>query len=328
MDHSLYFPPRRLGILLGGAILAIGGLLAAGLAIWTFSTPPTSQTALWIGLLLLLGMLLGWVGWSVVGLWYARYTLDANTLTIHWGITRHDIPLAQIVRIVPGATRASIRVRGLWLPGNWVGVGNDAELGRVNFFATTQPALQLYVVSENGVFAISPADLRGFLDEFAQYRAVDGAVQSETPQSIAEPPPSEAALPSAKTSEQAARSLQSPAWLLWLNRQRQPMLLLAPPLIFTVFLFGLVAVLQLRLPPQLPLHFDQLGQPDRWSSPANLFILPIIALLTWFANGLLGLGLHTQARYRPNAYVLWGASWFVQALLWAGVIYIAQVAQH
>ena len=64
----------------------------------------------------------------------------------------------------------------------------------------------------------------------------------------------------------------------------------------------------------LPLHFSNLGQPDRIGTKMELFTLPIIGLIILGTNLILGLALYRSER--AGSYVLWGAATAVQALFW------------
>lgn len=61
-------------------------------------------------------------------------------------------------------------------------------------------------------------------------------------------------------------------------------------------------------------------RPGPTQSPLNLFLLPLIAGLAWAVNTLLGLGLRRRAAERPMAYLLFGATLFAQALVWAAAV--------
>ena len=69
-----------------------------------------------------------------------------------------------------------------------------------------------------------------------------------------------------------------------------------------------------------PAEWPGQGQPDRFGPPTGLLILPAIAGLTWAVNTLGGAWLHRLETERQAAYLLLGATLFVQALVWVATI--------
>jgi len=90
--------------------------------------------------------------------------------------------------------------------------------------------------------------------------------------------------------------------------------LLGAALAINLILFGFLAARLPNLDPQLPLHFNSLGQADRIRPKIELFALPVIGLLILGANLVLGLVFYR--RERAGAYLLWGGAAAVQALFW------------
>ncbi|MGH2522300.1 MAG: DUF1648 domain-containing protein, partial [Anaerolineales bacterium] len=78
---------------------------------------------------------------------------------------------------------------------------------------------------------------------------------------------------------------------------------------------------------EFALHFDAQGEPDRFGPPAGLFILPLIAGLAWAANTLLGLWLYRRESERTGAYLLFGATVFVLALVWVAALGLLTAGQ-
>ncbi|RME83758.1 MAG: DUF1648 domain-containing protein, partial [Caldilineae bacterium] len=66
------------------------------------------------------------------------------------------------------------------------------------------------------------------------------------------------------------------------------------------------------LPPDIPIHFDARGLPDRISPRRALFFLPSITLLIGFFNTLVGYAFYE--RWRPAAYMLWGGALVLQGV--------------
>ena len=68
----------------------------------------------------------------------------------------------------------------------------------------------------------------------------------------------------------------------------------------------------------MPLHFDAAGNPDRLGSRGQVFIIPLIGLLSLLLNGTLG-GLMYR-RQKMASYLLWGGALLVQVLVWAAAV--------
>ena len=106
------------------------------------------------------------------------------------------------------------------------------------------------------------------------------------------------------------------------DRAAQVTLVLAA--VLNVLLFVYLAVQVGRLPAEVPLHFNRLGQVDRLGPPAGLFVLPLAGLLAWLVNGLAGWWFYLGRQERPVALVLWGAAVVVQVAAWAAVLGLLQ----
>lgn len=50
-------------------------------------------------------------------------------------------------------------------------------------------------------------------------------------------------------------------------------------LLLLVSMFGIVIINWNQIPDEIPLHYDALGNPNRWGDKAELWLLPIIALV-------------------------------------------------
>lgn len=106
---------------------------------------------------------------------------------------------------------------------------------------------------------------------------------------------------------------------LWHDRAYQFWLALA--LIANIALFIYLAVRFSTLPDPLPLHFDSFGQPDRIESKSGIFALPIIGVIVFFLNAVLGVLFHQRERVATILLTIGGL--FVQILMWLVVINIA-----
>lgn len=105
-----------------------------------------------------------------------------------------------------------------------------------------------------------------------------------------------------------------------IRADRAAQITLALAVSLNVLLFLYLAVQVGRLPTEIPLHFNRLGQVDRVGPPAALFILPLAGLLAWILNGLVGWWFYLRRQERPIALILWGAAIVVQVAAWAAVL--------
>jgi hypothetical protein len=252
--------------------------------------------AFFIGLavLLSLGLLVG-LGYRFYGLARSRYLFDRNALVIHWGAVRHVIPMGDITRVLVGdEIEGRLRFRGARWPGYCVGHGDLPGEGPVLFYGTVPPGQQIFVVTPSLSYGISPADREGFLDAF-RHRWEMGPTQA-VEQSFERP-----------------RILDWPVW-----QDRVGRLLLGAGFLGMLALVGLLCSRFSSFPPQVPLHFDAAGNPDRLVPRSQSFVIPLIGLLALLLNG--GLGLVAYRRERMVSYMLWSGAALIQALVWTAAI--------
>ncbi len=262
---------------------------------------PVSFFSFLYGLLLLASFpALGLVYVGTDALRQATYEVEEGVLVVHWGRVQETIPLSQVRALIPGRDcEALTGFRGLRWPGMFWGWGvvrlkNVAH--QATFFAARPLADQLFLVTADRAYGISPADGEIFLDALTAIMA--------------------ATLPRAPST--ASRTLGLIGWPLWRDRAAAGLVGAAAGL--NLALFAYLSLVAGRLPPTVPLHFAAPGLVDRSGPPVALFILPLAGLLAWLFNAGLG-GLLYQARDdRPAAYLLWGGALIVQIAAWVAVI--------
>jgi uncharacterized membrane protein len=96
--------------------------------------------------------------------------------------------------------------------------------------------------------------------------------------------------------------------------------LLALGLLLNLALLAYIGWRYRALPESLPLHFDILGQPDRFGVRSEIFKLPVIGLFLLVLNSLLGLAI--QRWEKLGAYLLLGVTPAVQVLFWLAALNI------
>ncbi len=293
----VFHPPRTLGLAVGAAAL-LGLLLLDIACLLLLRARPLSLIGFGALVLLLASLpALALLGYRTLGLARARYVVSRNALVAEWGGRRLVLPMASLIEARLGGTLAgALRPPRLSWPGNVVGRAEVESLGPVEFLAAADQRGLVLVRHDGGVLALSPAEPKTFLDALV-------AAQSEGPEQDV---PAEASAPAFTQ------------WELWHDRLALGLIGLGG--LSALLLLGYLALIAGQLPAQIALHFNALGQPDRFGPPTGLLILPLIAVLAWLVNTAAGLWLYRGSRERPAAYLLLGATVFIQALVWVATI--------
>jgi hypothetical protein len=283
------------GFAVGISLMTLISLVSAALIGITASQPISFGTFL-VGIGVLLGFaLVALLAYWVYGLVSASYLLDRNALVITWGPSRQVIPTREIKQVLTGdEIKGGIRFHGGRWPGHWVGYGQIADLGETLFYATVPPREQVFVATPGLVYGLSPANREEFLESL-QKRLQMGPTQMV---------------------EQTSRRLPLLNWRIW--RDRLGLVLLGAGALTLVSLLGMVCFRFPALPRLMPLHFDASGSPDRLGPRGEVFLIPLIGLLTLLTNGMLGSLLYH--RDRVASYLLWGSSILVQLLVWTAAM--------
>jgi hypothetical protein len=276
---------------LAAAALAITAAGVAGLAaiVAAILLPLSLATFLLVILSLASAGLAAAVAYRANALRHTSYAVDRNSLVIRCGATREVVPLTDVQRIVPGReVAAGLALRRVPLPGWWIGLGHHPTLGYIRFYATEPVDRQLIVVATGVNYAISPADLEGFV---AEYTAC-----SETGPSRP-----------VRRNRLDSGLMSLPMW-----RNRPALMLLGLPVVINLLIFGLLLTRYPQLPDQVVLHFNAQGLPDRTGAAIQVFGPAVIGLGLLAVNSVLGA--LAYRRDRLAAYLMWGGSAGVQAL--------------
>ena len=285
------------GFATGIGLMTLITLVTAAL-IGLAASQPVSFGTFIVGLAVTLGVLLvALLAYWVYGLAGAAYTLDRNAFVIRWGTSRQVVPTAAIERIFTGdEIEGGVRFYGGRWPGHWVGHGELLDAGPTLFYATQPLREQIFVVTPALTYAVSPADPEDFLDSLRQ-RVAMGPTQAM------------------EQSSQRPTVLEWSIWQDWLG-----LALLGTGTLALVSLLAMVSFRFPRLPLLIPLHFGRSGFPDRLGPRAEVFLVPLIGLLTILVNGALGSILYN--RNKVASYILWGGSILVQLLVWTATLTI------
>lgn len=299
-----FTPPRALGLIIGGSLLAILLALIILSVIQLTTATISVWLILWVTLPFVCVPLALLVLYRLYNLLTARYRLDRDGFYLTWGLITEQISLPEVTLMRSADELApNLRpARGLWWPGYVYGSREIEGEGLVEFFATTGPK-DLMVVNAGGrLFAISPPELEAFQQAFVDATRLGSL----------EPIPTFSHRPEFVLSD------------LWADRLAQVLVLigLALPLTLLGYLFLRVPYLPVRV----PFGFDTNGIPSPMAPPGRLLLLPMIGGLCWIADFAVGAWLYRQVKERPLAYAMWGVAIIIGGLFWGATLQLlAQV---
>ena len=161
-----YQPPRTLGLMMGGVLVAWALAVAVLLAVFARGRDTDLATVgAWIGAGGAAALAALFVYWTMA-LASLRYTVDRNGLVIAWAGIRQVIPLQAIERLVPGTSLEVPKVHGISWFGYHIGSAEIRRIGSVLFYSTHQaPEQVLYVMTSERNYAISVPDPAAFARE-------------------------------------------------------------------------------------------------------------------------------------------------------------------
>lgn len=276
------------------AVIVVFGAIAFSIAVALI--PLSGFTFLFtLGAITLLA-LATWLGYQTYQLAHISYALDRNAFVIRWGALREIVPMGDVQRVITAdEITDELRLLRPPLPGWWFGVGSHPALGKVRFYATEPPDQQIIVVTPECSYAVSPYDIEAFLDAFRI------RLEMRPTQNVAH-----------------ARLLSGFAnWRIWRDRTALTLLFLAIAL--NLALFGLSATRFPAAPAQIALHFDASGSVDRLGEKSQLFVPPVLGLLTLAVSLIFGLVLYRKGETLA-AFMLWGGSAAMQLLFFAAAL--------
>ena len=255
----------------------------------------------WESAVALLGVVMAISGLPIIvarlmALASARYVLDSQALRLNWGSDREVVPLDHIVElrtgggITPGVRRR-VGARSGWSRARFA--LDDGR--RAESFATSGGANLILVVTSQGGWALSPADLPGFVEAFSRLSAVISAEKAE------------------------ALSYRRPTFARELLGSGFAQVVVASTSAGLLLLMMLLLAVQPALVREHPFTFDAAGAPASLGSPARLLLLPVFGLMAWLLD--LGLGwLAVRRRDYVAAYMVMGVGLMTTVGLWVGVL--------
>jgi hypothetical protein len=271
-----------------GLLAMLGLILLDAGSVWVILHRPVDGLSFMLALWLLASLLLlVYIGYRTLGAFTLEYWVDRDAVTIVWGPARQIVPVGQIQRVLAAADCRLPRPR----PWHWPCPDRRrftcAGLGVVNSYSTRPLDQQLILVTGGESYGVSPADPGGFMK----------ALQERYALGIGRPLQAELRRPPVWT------------WPLW--KDRAALVLIGAGLLGVLLMFGALCFRFPELSSDLPLHFDAGGIADRIVPKSGLFVLPIIGLIAWAFNLVVGIWLYRHVQ-QTAAYLLWGGAVVVQ----------------
>jgi hypothetical protein len=280
-------PNRRTGALIGAGWIALIALVD-GLLIWRVIGGPVNGITFICALLALFSLpAMALIGYWIVGLMRLRYEFDRNRLVIATTATRQIVPMGSIERVLDGRSEAlCVHMCSPFWPGYWIGHGTVEGIGTTLFYAVAPPREQVIIVTPTLAYAISAPDIDTFMEVFEVALRMGPSVEVN------------------QESQHAAYV----HWPIWRDRLAQGILIGST--FVSVLLFGILCFRYPNLPARLPMHYDSTGAVDRIAVRNEAFDPPIISLIIWALNGLIGAFLYRHERI--VSYLAWSGALVVQ----------------
>jgi len=282
-------PNTSRGVLVGvGLVLAIV-LLDAGLLVRVVRGPLNGVTFIFAFLVLLSLPVTALIAYRLYDLLHLRYEFDRNRLMIVTAATRQIIPMHSIERIIDSQDiDLQARINGLVWPGCFIGSGHVRGVGLTLFYGVVPARQQAIIVTPSLAYGVSAPDMDTFREVFLACQRLGQATEVR------------------QESIQAAYV----RWPIWTDRVAQ--FVLAGGILLNALLFAILLFRYPHLPNLLPMHYDAAGSVDRIAPRGEAFDLPVIGLLAWATNSVLGAVFYR--RERMVSYLAWSGTLVVQVL--------------
>jgi len=285
---------------LGLLVVLIGLVVSLFLLIITEAV--IFMTILWVLLLLATLPAIFVVAYWRSNLLNSRYRVEDLILRIEWGRISFSLPLEQIRYLARRETSHRFETfRGIRWPGFTTGKGQlvtDQSVTDTYILSTTSSERQLLVNTKDVTFIISPADPDDFITCIDALSSPDEdhlrQIESEFPY-----------IPESSFFE---------------DRVSQTMIAVA--ILLNLALFGFLVAMMGQLKNEMPLHFNASGVVDRFGSPADLLLLPIIGLIAWSLALACGGYYYFLKEEVSFAQIIWGTTGAIEIATWMAVIFL------
>jgi hypothetical protein len=291
------FPPPRRGLTLQVTLIIVATVLAVVFAVLASQESIGLRFTIYFLAAALAFFPLPFLAYWLYSLNRANYSLDREKLTLTWGLRVEQIPVSEVEWVRPMEALASpLALPFIRLPGAIVGFRRQPELGPVEFLASDTKALLLVATSRH-VFAISPQDTTGFMQNIQ--RAIEmGSLSPAAPQSV---------YPTFIVAQAWESMLARYLWLagLFLN-------------------IGLLAWVTFLIPAleTISLGFMPSGAAGKSVPSTGLILLPIVSLFFYISGWVAGLTFYSRPDHRPLAHIVWASGVFSALLFLVAVMFI------
>ena len=297
---TMYTPPKQRGLVfhtLALLILIIGGTSSA-----FYANRVDAGNSFTVSVIALLAFAfpIPVLVYTLFGLLRSYYQLSPEGIRLNWGLRYEEIPIGNILWISPdNQLERALPLPILRWPGGVLGIRRIGN-GEVEYL--TAQARNLIVIATPGkMYAISPEDAEGFMRNFQRIVEI-GTVNPILPRSV------------------------YPTFLLgnvWANRS-------ARMLIFFGLMssFALLIWITLTFPsesgnitgdPNFVFTIPN-GDTPRIISQTQILLIPILNVLFFLINLLLGLFFFRRTESQPLAYLIWGTSILTSLLFFNALI--------
>ncbi|HNB51528.1 MAG TPA: PH domain-containing protein [Anaerolineales bacterium] len=268
---TIFLPPKRRGLVFQGTVQ---GILLVGsiLTIWQANRVGVGASfGGWLLLFLACTLPLPVLAYRAYALQRAAYHLSPEGIRLHWGLRTEEIPMSKILWLSTDAQlERPLPLPWLYWPGGVLGV-RKVGAGEVEYMSAQ--ARNLLVIATPGkMYAISPEHPEDFLHAF-QRQAEIGTLNPIAGRSI---------YPTVLVGS------------VWASRPARGLILAGFLLILALLIW-------------MPLAFPA-GNVSPLISQPQVVLLPIVNVLFFLVNLLLGLFFFRNPQSQPLAYLLWGGS--------------------
>lgn len=297
MSPLSFPPPRQRGVTVHTSlILALSAITAV--AIWQASVTPIGPTLAAFILVAVVAFLpVPFLAYGLYALTRANYSLDRDKLTLTWGLRVEQIPVADIEWVRQASTlEDGLSLPFIRLPGTVLGTRHHPDLGLVEFLAADARSL-LLVATARRVFAISPEDMPGFMENM-QHVIEMGSLTPAAPQSV---------------------------YLSFVVVQAWSSLLARYLWLAGAFLnAGLLVWVSLMIPDltRVSLGFMASGLPREAGPGVGLILLPVLSILLFFTGWVAGLFFYRSKEHHSLAHLVWASGVFSSLLFLIVVMFI------
>lgn len=297
MDHRSYPPARQRGSRLHLTLIILFSALL-GFSIWQ-AVIATNQSLLILWSLLAFTFVfpLPFLVYRFYALQRGNYTLSRESFTIRWGLRLEQVPISDVEWVRPAQDLTHpLRLPFFSMPGAVLGLRKQVDIELVEFLAGESSNL-LLVATARRVFAISPADQVGFIQDFQRTIEMGSLLT-------------------------AAHQSQFPSFVIaqaWQNKPTRVFWLVG--LLLNIFLIGWIAALIPKLG-LIPLGFITPDLPRNLVPGVQLLIIPVISSLFFLVAWVAGLVAFRRPRLIQLAVLIWGFSSFSAILFLLSVFQI------